>query len=1283
MKRPILPPTLLLSLCILPYSLLSQNEPPVDPLSFSIPCPGDTTIFTLDPEACDDTFSLLKPTGPIVDDSGNAIETIVYWVVPQVQPPTERDSFQVSDPAPTIRLNVGRNQIFYEASDQEGNLASCSYLVQVNDASPPTLLCKSDTLFSATVSPGKIGIPIDVNELVNDGFFFFDNCGQLDTFFAMPDEVSCTLSGLDTLGVQVIGVDLGQNRDTCEVTFALTSIPPAPSATADTVCTGDSIGLFANPPPADPGVTYLYTWTGPDGFTSSEPNPLIMAASVNNAGSYMVEVSNDSLGCGLADSIEIHVSPLPSAPNLAGQQNACLGEELILLTDSVQSGNVEYRLYEGLPPNGNLFQVSRDSFFIVTGLDTGATSFYLTIFSNGCESPPSNLLPVEVGEVPDIQVNADSVLACPGDSFQLGTPVSGPGLTYEWTGPNNFFSSNPSPEPIIASDSTIGRYALVIRQNGCPSDSGFVMVDLSVRLTPPLLSSNSPTCEGDSIVLSSSVIGDQYFWVLPSGDTLINSENPLVIQPISTVDEGSYQVQVTFEGCLSDTSNSVEVQVNPKPGPPSKPVFDPVPPADGFCTGDSIRIQAAPAGLPGNVLYVWDTPLGKESTSIPSLGLDSVTSQNEGRYGVAYLVDGCISEFSSPDSFLVKEQPIASSSSNSPVCSGEAIELVGNPSSEMAKCSWLGPDTLVNDCRLTIPNASIEAHAGTYIFLVEENVCLSEPDTQEVIVLPTPEAPVAFNNGPVCSVSQGAEVTLFVDSLSASDDAIYIWFGPDSTEVGRTESFHFVFSDIASLSPGANDFFVIREVSGCASPSSNITQVIVEGPPVEEQAFAGVDQEICTGSLVQLEAFPPTSAMGRWRALSSASEIRIIAPERFQTPIDGLLPGRTYAFEWSLSSGVCTNFSSDTVSVSLIAGQLADAGPNSLVCPDSMSRLQAVAPVEGIGVWSQSQEQALQGVVILDPDLPGSEVMGLEKGQSYLFTWTIQSACGESSATTTLALYEDTPEAGVDMEICNDDQVATLDASPVGPGNQGLWSSPDPGIVFADISDPGTQVTNLRLGENQLLWSSIGGNCPDEATDSLILTYRKNPVAVPDILSVDFQGEVIILPLENDEFSGVPQFSLISNPEKGTIEQIDSLTLLYQVGFNVIGADEFQYELCVSGCSCAIASVTIQIGQELENPEADTCAIPSIISPNGDGVNDAFVVPCLRAEGNFPNNRVNIYNRWGDEVFNAAPYDNGADLSSLWHGTFNGSELPAGTYFYFIDFGNGAGTKSGWVYLTK
>ena len=76
--------------------------------------------------------------------------------------------------------------------------------------------------------------------------------------------------------------------------------------------------------------------------------------------------------------------------------------------------------------------------------------------------------------------------------------------------------------------------------------------------------------------------------------------------------------------------------------------------------------------------------------------------------------------------------------------------------------------------------------------------------------------------------------------------------------------------------------------------------------------------------------------------------------------------------------------------------------------------------------------------------------------------------------------------------------------------------------------------------------------------------------------------------------------------------------------------------------------------------------IPNVITPNGDGYNDVWFIRDLQR---YPYNDVRVINRWGDQVFFQAPYQQN------WDGDWNGGPLPGATYYYIIHVTDGEGNK--------
>jgi gliding motility-associated-like protein len=94
--------------------------------------------------------------------------------------------------------------------------------------------------------------------------------------------------------------------------------------------------------------------------------------------------------------------------------------------------------------------------------------------------------------------------------------------------------------------------------------------------------------------------------------------------------------------------------------------------------------------------------------------------------------------------------------------------------------------------------------------------------------------------------------------------------------------------------------------------------------------------------------------------------------------------------------------------------------------------------------------------------------------------------------------------------------------------------------------------------------------------------------------------------------------------------------------------------------NCTLIDTTILTAERVCN---DTLIIYDVFSPNGDGKNDLWVIDGL---ANYPNNELEIYNRWGSMVFEQKPYTNGWDGSNK-----KGDPLPSATYYYILKLNDG------------
>ena len=74
--------------------------------------------------------------------------------------------------------------------------------------------------------------------------------------------------------------------------------------------------------------------------------------------------------------------------------------------------------------------------------------------------------------------------------------------------------------------------------------------------------------------------------------------------------------------------------------------------------------------------------------------------------------------------------------------------------------------------------------------------------------------------------------------------------------------------------------------------------------------------------------------------------------------------------------------------------------------------------------------------------------------------------------------------------------------------------------------------------------------------------------------------------------------------------------------------------------------------------------IPNAFTPNDDGSNDVWVIEQLFV---FDNVTIDVYNRWGERVYNSTGYSS----DKYWNGSDQkGKKLPMDTYYYVIDLHN-------------
>lgn len=85
--------------------------------------------------------------------------------------------------------------------------------------------------------------------------------------------------------------------------------------------------------------------------------------------------------------------------------------------------------------------------------------------------------------------------------------------------------------------------------------------------------------------------------------------------------------------------------------------------------------------------------------------------------------------------------------------------------------------------------------------------------------------------------------------------------------------------------------------------------------------------------------------------------------------------------------------------------------------------------------------------------------------------------------------------------------------------------------------------------------------------------------------------------------------------------------------------------------------------------------IPNAITPNGDGVNDTFIIDKIKE---YEKSKLTVFSRWGLKVYDASPYKNEWDGKST-----NGVVLPDDIYYYELEYGNGETPLTGFILINR
>jgi hypothetical protein len=370
------------------------------------------------------------------------------------------------------------------------------------------------------------------------------------------------------------------------ITLIVNASPFANATANNPICSGQNLN-FTN---TSTGAT-SYSWAGPNGFNSTQPNPIVPSISPVSAGTYSLTAIS-AAGCSNLHTLNIIVNPLPTiAVNSA---TICAGASTIL---TASGGNTYTWTPAGTLSSANVYNP--------TAAPTTTTVYSVTgTNASGCISAGPATSTVTVLALPIVTVVASSSVICVGASSTL--TASG-AVSYTWS-PNTDLNNAIGASAIATPTTSINYTAYGTNANGCMGNSNPLPVTVNAVPVITVTATTEASCFGacnGQVSLNIGGVG-----------------GPLSIQPANwtlfgyaatgiNMCAGSQSVTVTGgNGCPTTQTLTITE-------PPALTVSV-TPTSTNFCVGSSANYTTSVSGGTPTYSYNWS----------PSSDLSNPTSSN-------------------------------------------------------------------------------------------------------------------------------------------------------------------------------------------------------------------------------------------------------------------------------------------------------------------------------------------------------------------------------------------------------------------------------------------------------------------------------------------------------------------------------------------------------------------------------------------------------------------------------------------------------------------------------
>ena len=516
----------------------------------------------------------------------------------------------------------------------------------------------------------------------------------------------------------------------------LVIVNPEPNVTAfaspNPVCQGETLFLYGSSQ-----YQGTYSWTGPNGFTSNEQNPIIPNIQILNSGQYIVRLVG-GIGCEAFDTVTVLVNSAPAPTASATPNPVCAGGTVQLSATGTGTFSWTGPLgYTSNLPNPSISNISlaQEGNYIVT-LQTTA----------GCLS--KDTVYVDVNQSPSINVGATPNPICVGNNLYLS--ASG-GISYNWTGPLGFTSSAKNPVRHISSVAMGGTYSVTVTTSGGCTASGTVFVNVLPEVNGTAWAEAEEICLGSALKLHATG-GGTYAW---SGPNNFSStvQNPVVLN-FSIEKIGVYQVIITNSGGCSAT---YLVKVGYLAPPVATASYE----QSSACAGSTLQLHGGGRGS-----YLWSGP-NSFTSSEQDPTIPNVSVNQSGLYTLIVTgLNGCAD--TTTLQVDVKPLPFISIPGGPlVVCEGDGVYLTAKAQGDV---SWSGPYGYFTEVDNPYVNNIPIYMSGYYVATVVGATGCVNSDSVLVKVFPSVVATAYAEEIYMC---EGGTIR-----IHASGGTFYQWTGP-------------------------------------------------------------------------------------------------------------------------------------------------------------------------------------------------------------------------------------------------------------------------------------------------------------------------------------------------------------------------------------------------------------------------------------------------------------------------------------------------------------------------